>query len=142
MRKSRILSTIFLLSLACAPDMGDDAIPVVAFPDIIINTLLPEYASLQSKGYQYINDGGVRGIFLYRVNSSTYYAFERNCSYHPNDACATVDVDASGLFLKDSCCGSTFDLSGNPTGGPAFRPLRKYANFVSGSEITITDQIE
>lgn len=132
---------ILLCTVACDPNLTDDPIPVTSFPDIVINTTLPEYNSLVTKGYQNIS-GGVRGIILYRLNSATYYAFERNCSFQPNDACATVEVDASGLYMKDTCCGSTFDFSGNATGAPAFRPLRKYATTTSGSIVTITDEIE
>jgi hypothetical protein len=142
MRVSQVFATLLCLAAACSPDLSDDPIPVTSFPDIVINTTLPEYNSLLTHGYQNINGGGVRGIILYRLNSAVYYAYERNCSFQPNDACATVDVDVSGLYMKDTCCGSTFDFSGNPTSGPAFRPLRRYATSVAGSIVTITDEIE
>src|SRR5688572_18468381 len=112
-----ILFLSFLIS--CSPDLSDDAIPSVVFQDIVINLSLPEYNSLNTKGYQYLSEG-VRGIIVYRINATTYYAFERTCSYQPNNACATVDVHSSGLYLMDSCCGSTFNSVGEPTGGPAW----------------------
>lgn len=90
----------------------------------------------------YLNDGGVRGIILYRKSNSTYIAYERNCSFHPGDACATVDVDISGLYMIDHCCNSTFCFSsGEPTGGIAWRPLRKYATMLDTNLLTITDEI-
>ncbi len=86
--------------------------------------------------------GGVQGIILYRQNSSTYYAFERNCSYQPAGACVTVDVHSSNLYMVDPCCSSIFSFpEGNPNGGPAWRPLRKYATYLNGSTLTITDEI-
>ena len=129
---------IFLIN--CSPDRGDDPIPPVVFQDVVINLNLPEYNSLRTKGYQYISEG-VRGIIVYRLSTGSYVALERNCSYQPNDACATVDVHASGLYLVDSCCGSTFNTTGTPTGTPAWRPLRKYAASLNGDILTITDEV-
>ena len=87
-------------------------------------------------------DGGVRGIILYRESSTLYHAYERNCTYLPNEACATINVDISELFLIDPCCNSTFELiTGYPTGGPAYFPLQKYRVLLDGSLLTITDEV-
>jgi hypothetical protein len=137
-----ILSFIFLLTISCSSEESDDAIPYIPFPDIVVNLGLPEYFSLQSIGnYKTINEGGVKGIILYHHASGTFYAFERNCSFHPNDACSTVGVDVSGLRMTDTCCGSYFDFEGNPVAGPAWRPLRRYVTTQVANEVTITDEI-
>ncbi len=140
-QKSRFLALLFLL--ACSADPVDDPIPIVAFPEIILNLSLPENLSLQQdKGYKLISNAGVRGIIIYRSSSNIYIAYERNCSFQPNNACATIDVHSSGLFLNDTCCGSSFNFSdGNPTGGPAWRPLRRYRTQLSGTTLTISDEI-
>jgi|SRR5688572_10965421 len=136
--KKRLLLFLFLIS--CEPDLVDDPIPFQPFPDI--NIVLPNHPSLSSDGGNIlINDGGVRGIILYRKNSTTYLAFERNCSYRPNYACATVDIHSSSLFMQDACCGSSFNFEGNPTGGQAWRPLQQYQTSLAGNTLTITDQI-
>jgi hypothetical protein len=136
--KKGFLLLLFLIS--CEPDLVDDPIPFQPFPDI--NIVIPNHPSLSSDGGNIIiNDGGVRGIILYRKNSTTYLAFERNCSYKPNDACATVEVHSSTLFMQDACCGSSFSFEGIPTGGPAWRPLQQYQTSLSGNTVTITDQI-
>jgi len=137
--RNKIILFLTIL-ISCSPDLSDDPIPSVVFQDIPINLSLPEYNSLNTKGYQYLSEG-VRGIIVYRINPTTYYAFERTCSYQPNNACATVDVHSSGLYLTDACCGSTFNSVGEPTGGPAWRPLRKYVTSLSGNILTITDEI-
>ncbi len=133
-----LFSLIFFSS--CEPDLSDDPIPYVQFTDIIIN--LANYPSLQfDGGYEYFG-GGVRGIILYRKNASTYIAYERNSSFHPNEACATVDVDISGQFIIDPCSNSTFSLStGQPTSGLAITPLRRYVVQLSSFNLTITDEI-
>lgn len=126
--------------IACEPDLRDDPIPPPApFPDIIINTSLPQFTALQFDGGIMYHDGGVRGLIIYRENASRFRAFERNCSYQPNEACALVEIHPSNLYLFDACCSSSFNLRGEPTGGVAWRPLREYKSSVTGTELRITD---
>lgn len=128
--------------LGCTPDLSDDQIPFQPFPDIIINLNLPENIALKSKGISKEIDGGTRGIIVYCEDIGVYYAYERNCSFHPNDACATVNIDNSKLFMVDPCCGSSFDFStGKPTGGIAWRPLLMYKTTYNGADLIITDEI-
>ena len=127
--------------VACSPNEYDDPVPYQPFPDIILNLNLPENVGLKSTGATLAVSGGVRGIIIYCKQAGVYVAYERNCSFHPNDACATVNVDASTLFLIDPCCGSTFDLAtGMPTGGVAIRPLVQYKTTYDGSVLIITDE--
>ena len=86
-----------------------------------------------------IAGGGVKGLFVVRINSSTYVALERNCPYQPYDACSLVSLDRSRLFFKDTCCGSQFGLQGDLRGGPATRSMRSYATSLSGSLLTISN---
>ena len=143
----RILKNSFWLGLllisGCGRELTDDFIPITSFPDIVINLSLPANNSLQVDGGNLqLSSGGIRGIILYRINSSTYMAYERNCSFRPNEACATVDAHSSGLFMIDSCCNSNFSFTdGSPTGGPAWRPLNRYRTQLSGITLTITDEV-
>jgi hypothetical protein len=140
---ARALVFAMIISLSCTADLFDEPMPVIPFPDYELQ--VSSYPSLLTDG-GYINisnDVGIRGVILYRKNSTTFLAFERNCSYHPNDACATVDVHASTLYMFDSCCGSSFNFDGIPTGGPAWRSLRQYVTFYDAGlgVLTITDEI-
>lgn len=143
MKKFVIYMAGWLLMAGCEPDLRDDPIPWQPFDVININLNLPEYIDLKMDGGSYyLQDGGVRGIIVYRQSASSYIAYEANCSYQPNSACATVEVHSSNLYLLCSCCNSTFDFaSGNPTSGPAWRPLQKYETTLNGTTLTITDQI-
>jgi nitrite reductase/ring-hydroxylating ferredoxin subunit len=133
---------VLLVLVSCNRDLSDDPIPFQAFADIVIALNQPAYASLSTDGGYKAESGGVRGIIIYRVNSTTYYAYERNCSFQPSGACATVDVHSSGLFMIDTCCNSSFGFTdGNPTGGPAWRPLLRYRTQLSGQTLTITDDV-
>jgi hypothetical protein len=147
-RSAFIIRSICILAIvvfefnSCTPDLSDDPIPFQPFDDIVINLSLPAYVSLATdQGSKYVS-GGIKGIIIYRKSASTYLAFERNCSYHPNEACSNVDVHASTIYMEDSCCGSTFSFpNGEPTGGPAWRPLRQYITVLNGNQLTITDDI-
>jgi hypothetical protein len=140
--KNWVKVVCFLALASCGSDLSDDPIPLPSFADIQLNLSLPSNFALQSTGgYKSIGEG-VRGIILYRKNVSTVLAFERNCSYQPNEACATIEVHASGLFMNDPCCGSTFRFEdGNPTGGVAWRPLQQYSTTLSGNTLTVTSQV-
>jgi len=133
---------LLVLFTACTPDRSDDPVPFIPFVDIVINLNLPQYISLRSDGGYSLVDGGVRGIIVYRENSTSYLAYERNCSFRPNEACATVNVHTSGLYMEDPCCSSSFNFSdGNPTGGPAWRPLVRYRTQLSGLTLTISSEV-
>ena len=134
--------TILMGMFGCTPDMSDDPVPYQPFPNIQLNLNLPQYISLKSVGATLTLDGGVRGIIVYCLNTGVYRAYERNCTFHPNDACATVNIDPSKLFMVDSCCGSNFEFSeGNPNGGVAWRPLVQYSAIYDGAILTITDEV-
>jgi len=139
-RRIKTLGLMILLG-ACNSGPMDDPIPVASFPDIVIDINLPSYVKLRTDG-QYVEEkGGIRGIIVYRINAFSFQAYERNCSYHPNDACATVNVHSSGLYMTDPCCNSNFSFTdGSATGGVAWQPLRRYRTQVSGTTLTISDE--
>jgi nitrite reductase/ring-hydroxylating ferredoxin subunit len=134
---------ILLCMVACTRDLSDDPIPIIPFVDVVINLNLPEYLTLQTNGgHKELSTGGVRGLIIYRASATNYIAYERNCSYHPNEACATVNVHSSGLFMVDPCCSSNFSFTdGSPTGGPAWRPLQRYRTQLSGTTLIISDEV-
>jgi hypothetical protein len=126
----------------CKPDDTDDRIPYFPFDPIVVNISNPMYFKLQTdKSAIGLNQGGIRGIIIYRENATTFRAFERNCSYHPNEPCSTIDIHSTTLYMFDPCCNSSFNFEGDPQGGPAWRPLRQYRIDQIGSELTITDEI-
>jgi hypothetical protein len=140
-RKSKSWLWVLLL-VSCSRDLSDDPVPYIPFNDIVINLNLPEYITLRSDGgYKEIN-GGVRGIILYRKSASVYLAYERNCTYRPNEACATVNVHNSGLFMTDPCCNSDFSFAdGSPTNGVAWRALIRYRTQVDGLTLTVSSEV-
>jgi nitrite reductase/ring-hydroxylating ferredoxin subunit len=121
---------------------------LVSFGTQQVDLNLPEYQRLRwDGGWMYMDElnglkAGLRGLIVYRLNAETYIAYERACPYRTTDECARVEVDASNLFMKEPCCGSSFSFAdGEPLGGPARYPLRIYETSVSGNTLTISDTI-
>jgi len=114
-----------------------------AFPEVTINLSFPQYQRLRVEGgYVYIEGAGLRGIILYKSGENSYLAYERACPHHPEESCAVVQVDGSSLYMVDHCCKSTFNFSdGQPTGGPAQRPLLQYRIEITGNTLKISDEI-
>jgi nitrite reductase/ring-hydroxylating ferredoxin subunit len=134
----------YFLPLCILAGLSQAQAQYASFPEVVINLSLPDYLSLRlDGGIKEMSEPGIRGIIIYRLSESTYIAYDKNCSYHPYDeACSTVEVDLSRLFLKDACCGSSFNFSdGRVTGGPASRPLIRYRTELTGSVLHITDEI-
>jgi len=142
---ARILKYFYLLFFsilffqACDDQTIEDGIPIVIVNETInLNNF--QYQSLNLiGGYAYLN-AGVRGIIIYRQSLDQFAAIERNCTFQPLSECADVSVDKSTLFLIDSCCNSTFDFNGFPTGGPATLPLRQYRTILNDNLLTITNE--
>ncbi|MEL7001291.1 MAG: hypothetical protein AAFN93_01015 [Bacteroidota bacterium] len=140
--RALILVSGIILLAGCNDEVPQDQIPLTAFDDIFINLDLPEFNDLSFDNSFITLPQGVRGIILYRLNSTTFFAFERNCTFLPNEAGSTVNVDQSRLFMRDTSCGSTFGFDGGiPTSGPAQVPLRRYRVIQLGRTLTITDEI-
>ena len=114
-----------------------DEIPSVSV-NILIDPNSTQYLELNAPGgYLYLT-GGVRGIIVYRLSQNEFMAYERDCPYQPSNSCALVEVEASGLTLIDSCCGSKFIITdGSVIKGPANRSLKYYNNTYDGNMLHI-----
>lgn len=136
MIKYHLFFSFFLILIACEPKVEESGVPNVAV-DLEINLNDIDNAPLKLIGGYVYADGGVRGIIVYHESVNGYRAFERNCTFQPTDLCATVDMHSSGFYIEDTCCSSTFDLGGFPTGGPALFPLVEYSVSLSGDILRV-----
>lgn len=132
-----ILLCLLWLS-GCKTDIPENPIPyVMVYEEINLNDIRHQDLQ-QPNGYIYLNDAGFKGLIIHSDGSGNYRAFDRACPYHPQDPCALVSMHSSGFYMEDDCCGSTFDLSGAPTGGPAQNFLRRYATFIDGNYLIVS----
>jgi len=112
-------------------------------PDIYVDEFLyltqPSNVNLNAiGGYIYLHNAGARGIIVYRKSTSEFTALDRNCTFDPNAACATVIVDNTAFFAEDTCCKSKFQINnGQVTSGPASLPLKSYQTEFNGTVLHI-----
>ncbi|MBS1557282.1 MAG: hypothetical protein JST69_01040 [Bacteroidetes bacterium] len=113
----------------------------VMFPEINVNLTYPQFQRLKTDGGFVYLEGGLKGIILYRAGENLFNAYDRACPHHPASGCV-VQVDGSTLFMVDRCCNSSFSFpDGQPTGGPAQRPLIQYRIELTGNTLKISDEI-
>lgn len=125
--------SIFLFS--CNDDY--EGIPDVNV-DVYLNTLDPTYQHLSGLGAWAQVSGGSRGIIVFQYDLGKYVAYERHCTFEPQNTCAQVEVDISNLYALDSCCNSKFQLlDGVPIEGSASIPLKSYNTSFDGNIIHI-----
>jgi hypothetical protein len=133
----KVFIFVLLISLSgCERNALQEPIPFVPVNLVIDLNNISSQALRFDRGFIYVEEG-VRGIIIYRVSQNQFRAFERNCTFQPNAACAKVEVDGSGLFMTDPCCKSVFDFEGNPVAGPAAFPLFRYRTSLSGSLLSV-----
>ena len=134
-RKPVTFSVVIIFAALLLPQLN---YAQATFAPININLNYPQYQKLKlDGGYQYIEEGGLQGIILYRLDEKTYIAYERLCSLEDG---SPISVDGSGLFMKG--CDSTFSFTdGYPTSGSSTRPLMKYRTTLTGQTLVITDEV-
>lgn len=122
--------------------MGCDGYDHATIPTVKVNfTIYPDdvgYAHLNYiGGHEYLT-GGVAGIIVYRVDMTTFVAYDRACPYDWDHADAWLEVDESGIIIIDRHCGSRFNiLDGAVINGPAQYPLKFYRTTYDGRRLRI-----
>ena len=77
------------------------------------------------------NDDLQYDVLLVKNPDNTYYALYMQCTHNDNP----VQANDKGLFC--TAHGSTFDLEGKVTNGPAVRELKKYTVTENADNLTI-----
>lgn len=132
-----LLLSILLISGFYACKKNDDSVPIVPV-DIYIYTSNPSFINLNAVGGWVYITGGARGILVYRKSISDFMAYDRNCTYNSNDACAVVYVDSSNIIATDTCCNSQFSIvDGTVLQAPAGLPLKTYSTTFDGNVLHI-----
>ncbi len=146
LNKLLLFFLIIFLGSCSSDDRVDDPFIFQSFPDIVFSINLPSYSALQIDGGHVVISSfngqlvGIRGIIVYRENATTFRAFEQDCSFQPYEPASNVQPFAT--TMQCSGCASNFNYEGNPIGnGPAWRPLAQYKTSISGSTITITEEV-
>ena len=92
---------------------------------ILLNN--PTSIGLNAVGGMLYQQGGSRGIVVYHRAYEEYVAFDRHCTWQPENFC-TISVDSStNVILNCECCSAKFSLiDGSVLNGPATNSLLQY----------------
>ena len=94
-------------------------------------------------GEYVIKEGhGYGGLIIYRAQRSSFYVFDRACTYRPNKKCLLSEDNKFGL-MECPCCSSSFQLSqeGMVFNGPATVSLKQYeAIYIPPNELRVTNK--
>ena len=137
MKKLIYILIAALLCVSCSGRYEHETIPNVSFRFTIYPNSV-NYVNLNYYGgYEYFT-GGVSGIIVYRLDESTFFAYDSACPYDWQDPDSWLWVDDSGLLIVDSCCGAKFSiLDGSPVQGPTSLSLKHYQCRYDGAALTV-----
>lgn len=141
MKNFLILISVLLTVLfySCNKDNNNSGIPYVAV-NIELYPANPQYISLYPIGGWIYLTGGSRGIIVYHFTQDEYFAFDRHCTYQPENSCGRVKMDTDNITALDSCCGSKFIITdGSVIQGPAGLPLKQYQTYYDGTTLHISN---
>ena len=131
-----LLFSTILLFAACKKERKT-SIPYTKV-DVYIYPSQPLYNKLNMiGGWAYVS-GGYKGIIVYRKDLDTFNAYERACTFDPEESCSLVEVTADNLTCVDSCCNSKFRLvDGSILASPATVGLLQYQTTWDGTVLHI-----
>ena len=137
-----IATGIVFMATSCSRDERES---ISGIPDIRVSEKVnindPAYVNLKNiNGWAYL-DAGSRAIILFRESTELVRAFERHCTFDPDQVCSQVDMDGVLLQANDAdCCNSIFSLVARTViQGPAYIPLLEYSSEFDGTYVTVTN---
>ncbi len=143
MKKLVAFLTISIIALSCNKD-SVEIIPNVRFT-AEINLDNPQYKG--SNPFLVMPGGtnnyvGIKGVVVFSVTSSEYYAFDLMCTHqHEKTGYFYVEIVKPGdVVLRCPECGSKFNVAaeyGGVVEGPAKWPLKRYQTSVSNNILRI-----
>ena len=139
--KSKITKNFIILILiffVCNCSKGvTDYIPYV---QVQVTISPAEIASSLPVGSAILKNGGYAGLIIYRLGEDQFMAYERLCTYYPNDT-AFVVLDKSQTTATCPKCKSSFILTDGSkcNDGPAQLGLRQYQCFYSNGRLSIVN---
>lgn len=134
-----LTTVILVMGFSSCENTNRTGVPYapVNFQIVVSN---PDFAALQAVGGYVMITGGSRGIIIYRASPDEFRAYDRHCTFLPEEGCRTT-VDNTDIFaVCDECCNSKFLLvDGSPVDGPAALGLLQYNTSFNGNVLWITN---
>ncbi len=137
-----ILFGLLLFSISCGDKENNN--PASFIPNVPVNFYIyPNTIDfIEVQGFREYNNYGYRGIIIFRLDQSTFMAYEKTCPYDANEESARVEINYPTWSLVDSTCMSSYNLlDGMPNGGPSATPLLQYGTYFDGNQLHVYNNI-
>ena len=103
----KVLIIFLFLLFACNADDNNNPncnFLIDAGVNITVNTNFPQFNQLQFPGNGvYVPNQGIGGVWLWRLNSSTLYAWDAADPSHPWSSCSTLEETGNGDIVSCTC---------------------------------------
>ena len=140
--KSLALFGLLFFSISCGDKENQN--PASFIPNVPVNFYIyPNTIDYIIVGdFKEYNNQGYRGIIIYRLDQTTFLAYEKTCPFDANEETARVEFHYPTWSLIDSTCMSSYNLlDGMPNGGPSAIPLLQYGTHYDGNQLHIYNNI-
>ena len=132
---------VFCTLLSCGEN-PENPVPDLAV-GFSVNIAFAQYAALQSPGGHAFLTGGVYGVFVYRSDSQTFFAYDRCCPGGRGHSPLVYDEKSKCMHHSDTLkdCNSRFSvlLHGAVVKGDSKFPLKEYSAVLGGSTLRISN---
>ncbi len=134
-----LLFILAMTTIISCENVNTTGIPYapVNFQIVVSN---PDFVALQAVGGFVSITGGSRGIIIYRASPDEFRAYDRHCTFMPQEGCRVTMDDTDIFAVCTECCDSKFLIvDGSPTEGPAALGLLQYNTSFNGNVLWITN---
>ena len=137
MKKLSAITLLLLLFSCGSSDDGNTLLPNVPV-NVTLNLNLPVNQNLLiNNGSRFVPGHGIKGIIVFRLSETNFFAWEAACPHITPNNCSTMVIN--GVKMVCNCDDSEFSiLDGSPLSGTPFS-ARQYRAVKTGNSVMITN---
>ncbi len=145
MKKIPFLLLIVITILSCSKnDDNKDRNPYLIDPavNLNLNLNLPEYNALKFPGSSVVTSQGIKGIVVFCVSETQYFAFDLTDPNHAPSSCSRMEIDGPIASCPCSTDDNEYNIVnfGTHTTDPDTKyPMQSYNAVRSGNNIIISN---
>lgn len=143
MKTKLLYIVVFFGFLLASCEHSEQPVPAVSV-DFYIPLGDARFSALQNPGGWCYVTGGYNGIFIYNLDCSTYYAYDRACPANRNHTALVYNEKTHCLYHTDTDknCDSQYSvlLQGAVQTGSSKYPLKKYQVRKEGDKLHVVNE--
>ena len=143
MKTKLLYIVVFFVFLLVSCGHSEKPVPSVSV-DFYVQLYDARFAALQNPGGWCYVTGGYNGIFIYNLDCTTYYAYDRACPASQKHTALIYDEKTHSLCHTDTVnnCNTRYSvlLQGAVQSGDSKYPLKKYAARRVGDRLHVVNE--